>query len=371
VAVGATVMSDTLSLVVFMVATKRRRIAAMVSTTALAETAALVGDPARANVLSALMDGRALTAAELARAASVAPQTASGHLARLTTAGLLAVEKQGRHRYHRLASPEVARMLEGIMAVAEIGPERARRPVSVGPRDLAMRTARTCYDHLAGKLAVAMADAMVEWGHMELSPDGGALTPDGAVFLRSLGVDLGAAEARAARRGGTPVITSAGNVSIAPSMAKYRSRVASGSAAREVSISVGEDTRSGTIIASSAPHIPPTDRSTRAKRSTPRWSNNPRCWRARSRMFVVPAGKGQIRHDPKAPEQSRGNASRAPRSEGATSLCPISNVSREPPVRPPRTQKRSVSSPRPRSVLKDREACRYVSCMPSRWERES
>jgi DNA-binding transcriptional ArsR family regulator len=171
----------------------------MVSTTAFAETAALVGDPARANMLSALMNGPALTAAELARAASVAPQTASGHLARLTTAGLLAVEKQGRHRYHRLASPEVARMLEGIMAVAE----RTQRLVSVGPRDLAMRTARTCYDHLAGRLAVAMADTMVERGQIELSPDGGALTREGAVFLRSLGVDLDAAEAVATRRGGS------------------------------------------------------------------------------------------------------------------------------------------------------------------------
>ena len=161
----------------------------MVSTTALAETAALVGDPARANMLAALMDGRALTAAELARTASVAPQTASGHLARLTAAGLLAVEKQGRHRYHRLASPGVARMLESIMAVAEVGPaaDRVRRPVVVGPRDLAMRAARTCYDHLAGKLAVAMADAMVEQGHIELSADGGAVTPDGATFLQFAG----------------------------------------------------------------------------------------------------------------------------------------------------------------------------------------
>ena len=176
----------------------------MVSTTALAETAALVGDPARANMLAALMDGRALTAAELARTASVAPQTASGHLARLTAAGLLAVEQQGRHRYHRLASPGVARMLEGIMAVAEVGPaaDRVRRPVVVGPRDLAMRAARTCYDHLAGKLAVAMADAMVEQGHIELSADGGAVTPDGAAFLQSLGVDLHAAEGRAAKRSG-------------------------------------------------------------------------------------------------------------------------------------------------------------------------
>ena len=176
----------------------------MVSTTALAETAALVGDPARANMLAALMDGRALTAAELARAASVTPQTASGHLARLTAAGLLAVERQGRHRYHRLASLGVARMLEGIMAVAEVG-HQVRRPVVVGPRDVAMRAARTCYDHLAGKLAVAMADAMVEQGHIELSADGGAVTPDGTAFLQSLGVDLNAAEGRAAKRGGSRV----------------------------------------------------------------------------------------------------------------------------------------------------------------------
>ena len=176
--------------------------AVVVSTAAFAETAILVGDPARANMLAALMDGRALTATELAGAASVAPQTASGHLARLTAAGLLTVERQGRHRYHRLTSPEVARMLEGIMAVAEAGAARARRPVVVGPRDVALRTARTCYDHLAGRLAVAMADAMVARGHIELSADGGAVTPDGATFLRSLGVDLDLAEAHAERRGG-------------------------------------------------------------------------------------------------------------------------------------------------------------------------
>ena len=106
----------------------------MVSTSALAEIAALVGDPARANMLVALMDGRAFTAAELARAASVAPQTASGHLARMADAGLLAVERQGRHRYHRLASPGVARMLEGIMAVAGagLGAARTRHPVVTG-----------------------------------------------------------------------------------------------------------------------------------------------------------------------------------------------------------------------------------------------
>src|SRR5262245_63320966 len=94
------------------------RIAAMASHARFAEVAAMAGDPARASMLHALMDGRALTASELARAASVTPQTASGHLSRMTAAGLLSIEKQGRHRYHRLASSDVARMIESIMQVA-------------------------------------------------------------------------------------------------------------------------------------------------------------------------------------------------------------------------------------------------------------
>jgi DNA-binding transcriptional ArsR family regulator len=178
----------------------------MFSISAFAETAALVGDPARANMLAALMDGRALTATELARAAGIAPQTASGHLARLTQAGLLTMQCQGRHRYHRLASSDVAHMLESIMSVASGpgGPDNPRRkaPIVVGPRDKALRRARTCYDHLAGELAVAMADRMVQRGQVDLSPDGGALTDDGAVFLRGIGVDLDAVMARTARHGG-------------------------------------------------------------------------------------------------------------------------------------------------------------------------
>ncbi len=107
----------------------------MVTVAAFARTAALLGDPARAAMLSVLMDGRALTATELARAAGVTPQTASGHLAQLAEAGLLTVARQGRHRYHRLASPDVARMLEGVMAVA--GPRRwSRPPASVRLRPL-------------------------------------------------------------------------------------------------------------------------------------------------------------------------------------------------------------------------------------------
>jgi DNA-binding transcriptional ArsR family regulator len=170
----------------------------MMTTSAFAGTAALVGDPTRANMLSALMDGRALTATELARAAGVTPQTASGHLGQLTEAGLLAVTRQGRHRYHRLASAAVARMLESIMTVAAEGwPVKA---IVVGPRDAALRRARTCYDHLAGRLAVAIADRLAERGQIELSADGGVLTDDGADFLRGLGVDLGAAPVRGSGR---------------------------------------------------------------------------------------------------------------------------------------------------------------------------
>jgi DNA-binding transcriptional ArsR family regulator len=171
----------------------------MVSTAALAETAAALGDPARLNMLAALMDGRALTAGELAGVAGVAPTTASGHLGRLLGAGLLAVEKQGRHRYHRLASPEVARVLEGLMALSAAPSEG--RPVAraprTGPRDQAMREARTCYDHLAGRLAVGMADAMVARGQVELSADGGALTEAGAGFLEGLGVAVPVGRGRA------------------------------------------------------------------------------------------------------------------------------------------------------------------------------
>jgi len=165
----------------------------MFSTASLAETAALVGDPARAAMLMALMDGRALTASELARAAGVTPQTASGHLARLTAAGLLGLHCQGRHHYLRLASPAVARMLEGIIEVtAAKEAARPRKAVVTGPRDKAMRAARTCYDHLAGRLGVNLADALTERGYVELSSEGGAVTEAGIGFCRDFGVDLGA-----------------------------------------------------------------------------------------------------------------------------------------------------------------------------------
>jgi DNA-binding transcriptional ArsR family regulator len=162
----------------------------------MAQIAALVGDPARANILSALMDGRALTATELAYFAGVTPQTASSHLGKLADMGLLALERQGRHRYYRLASPLVGRMLEGIMAVAQAGPARYRPHWKGGE---ALRTARTCYDHLAGRIAVAITDALVAREHIVLGEDGGEVTTDGVAFLAGFGIDLeGAAKRRRA-----------------------------------------------------------------------------------------------------------------------------------------------------------------------------
>jgi len=153
--------------------------------TRMAAIAALVGDPARANILTALMDGRALTAKELAFAAHVSPQTTSGHLSRLTEANLLSVEKQGRHRYFRLASPLVGQMLESVMAVA--GPEPPRRTTWRGGD--ALRTARTCYDHLAGRLGVALADSLTHGGYVALSRDGGEVTGRGTAFLADFGAE--------------------------------------------------------------------------------------------------------------------------------------------------------------------------------------
>ncbi len=161
----------------------------MPTTARIASVAALLGDPARAAMLQAMMDGRALTATELAGVAGITPQTASSHLSRLTGAGLLAMEKQGRHRYHRLATPAMARLIEDLMQVAsEI--EKPGRPVITGPRDAALREARTCYDHLAGRLGVAIADALVAAHHVELDSDAGIVTASGLALFDRIGLDV-------------------------------------------------------------------------------------------------------------------------------------------------------------------------------------
>lgn len=153
----------------------------------LVEVAALVGDTARATMLAALMSGQALTGSELASIAGVSRPTASEHLAKLVGARLITFTRIGRHAYYRITSPLVARMMESIIAVAAIEVPPRYRPRSA--RDDALRFARTCYDHLAGWLGVAIADALSGAGHIILSDDGGEVTASGAAFLAELGAD--------------------------------------------------------------------------------------------------------------------------------------------------------------------------------------
>lgn len=158
--------------------------------------AALIGDPARANMLTALMDGRALTVSELAAAANVALPTASGHLTKLDAAGLLKAEKQGRHRYYRLSGADVGEVLEGLMGLAErTGATRVR----TGPKDAALRQARLCYDHLAGERGVAMLAAMQARGFIK-GEDVLRLTEPGRAFVGEFGIGLDTLE-----RGKRPV----------------------------------------------------------------------------------------------------------------------------------------------------------------------
>jgi DNA-binding transcriptional ArsR family regulator len=157
----------------------------------IAEAASLIGDPARANILVALLDGRALTATELGLAAGVAPSTTSGHLAKLLEGRLVSVTSSGRHRYFRLASPSVARVLESLTELSIDGPPR-HRPRS--PCGEAMARARTCYDHLAGKLGVALADSLAERKHVVLGDEGAMVTSSGRAFLQELGIGLDSRE---------------------------------------------------------------------------------------------------------------------------------------------------------------------------------
>lgn len=155
----------------------------------IARIASLVGDPARANMLSALMGGTALTASELALEAGVSLPTASSHLSKLMEGGLLTLASQGRHRYYGLAGPQVAGMIEAITGVAaSVGPQRVRP----GPRDAAMRVARVCYDHLAGEQAVAMLDRLVEKEIILRNDQEIRLGPSAASHFAAIGIDVDA-----------------------------------------------------------------------------------------------------------------------------------------------------------------------------------
>lgn len=150
---------------------------------AVAAIAAAMADPSRVKMLCALMDGRAWTATELSAVADVAPSTASGHLARLVEGRLIGCLSQGRHRYYRLAGHEVAELVEQMMGLSwsRVAPPETTAPPS-------MREARTCYDHLAGRVAVQIYDFMQAEGWLEA--DGSALTPYGREQFLKLSIPL-------------------------------------------------------------------------------------------------------------------------------------------------------------------------------------
>jgi len=165
----------------------------MVVTPDIASIAALVGDPTRAEMLTALMDGRAHTATELALEGGVTPSTASSHLARLTAGRLVTVARQGRHRYFRIATPEVAAALEGLMGLA---PRRTRSMPPTGPRDEGLRRARVCYDHLAGEEGVRLLERLRESGLVHGDDEAMVLAPAGEAWCGRLGIDVAALRAK-------------------------------------------------------------------------------------------------------------------------------------------------------------------------------
>lgn len=161
----------------------------------IARIAALIGDPARANMLTALMSGKALTVSELAEEAGVTIQTASSHLSKLDDGGLLRPRKQGRHKYFALASDEVAHVLEGLMGLAAGSGHLRKR---TGPRDAELRQARVCYNHLAGDMGTRMFDSLIGLGYLVQGDEDLRLTETGAAFSAEFGIDVaGLLKARA------------------------------------------------------------------------------------------------------------------------------------------------------------------------------
>ncbi|WP_299209474.1 helix-turn-helix transcriptional regulator [uncultured Tateyamaria sp.] len=157
----------------------------------ISQIAALIGDPARANILTALMDGRALTASELAEEAGVGLSTASGHLSKLTDADLVSPRKSGRHKYFHLADAEVAGVLEALMGLAA---RRGATRVRTGPKDAQMQVARVCYNHLAGRMGVQMYRSLIARDVLAEDGEDVILTGTGRNFASGFGIDLAALE---------------------------------------------------------------------------------------------------------------------------------------------------------------------------------
>lgn len=156
-----------------------------------AATAFLLADHARAAMLAALLDGRALPAGELARTAGITAQTASAHLAKMLEGGLLAVEAEGRHRYYRLAGAHIAGMLESLSVIQP--PTQPSRRQALSPQAREFRFCRRCYDHLAGQLGVAVAQALQDRGYLVAAPDKQFdVTPSGTAWFAGIGLDLNA-----------------------------------------------------------------------------------------------------------------------------------------------------------------------------------
>jgi DNA-binding transcriptional ArsR family regulator len=147
----------------------------------------LIGDPARANMLTALLSGKALTASELAGEAGITPQTASTHLAKMEAAGLLQLHKQGRHRYFALADEDVGSLLEAMMGLAA---KKGHLRTRTGPKDPALRKARVCYNHLAGDLGVHMMDSLLAQGFLTPENEGLGLTTDGRRYFEGFAIDF-------------------------------------------------------------------------------------------------------------------------------------------------------------------------------------
>ncbi len=157
----------------------------------IAAVGALVGDPARANILTALMTGQALTASELATECGVTPQTVSSHLAKLESGGLIRLRKQGRHRYFTLSGDDVARLLEAMMGLAA---SRGHTRIRTGPREPELRKARVCYNHLAGDYGVRMLDVFLSNGYASEAGDDIVLEEKGRGFVTDFGIDLSSLE---------------------------------------------------------------------------------------------------------------------------------------------------------------------------------
>lgn len=152
----------------------------------LAAIGALLADETRAGVLCALMDGRAHTGGELARHLAVSPSTISEHLSRLRDADMVAVEAQGRHRYFRLATPEIAALLESLGATRQAVTSRPSRAA------VALARIRTCYDHLAGELAIEIYTHLLDEGIIVVDDERNLISESGAMFLSGLGIDVDA-----------------------------------------------------------------------------------------------------------------------------------------------------------------------------------